>query len=62
MNLISNAAEAIPVGGEVLIRSENRYVDTPIKGYDAITQGDFVVLSVIDQGKGISPKDQERIF
>jgi len=34
MNLVSNAAEAMPDGGEILFSSEYIYFDQPIKGYD----------------------------
>lgn len=62
MNLISNAAEAMPDGGKILISTENRYVDRPISGYDDVKEGDYVVLSVSDTGVGISREDIERIF
>ena len=62
MNLISNAAEAMADGGKVTITTENRYIDKPIRGYDFVEEGDYVVLSVADTGIGISPKDMERIF
>ncbi|MFW5640814.1 MAG: cache domain-containing protein [Thermodesulfobacteriota bacterium] len=62
MNLVSNAAEAQPDGGAVTVSSENRYIDTPIRGYDTIQEGDYVVLTVTDRGTGISPEDLKRIF
>ncbi len=62
MNLLSNAAESISGSGEVLIRTENRYVDRPIQGYDTTQEGEYVVLTVSDTGSGISPADLEKIF
>ena len=62
MNLLSNAAETISGLGEVSIRTENRYVDRPIHGYDTTQEGEYVVLTVSDTGSGISPADLGRIF
>ncbi len=62
MNLVSNAAEATASGGHVIIRTSNRYIDTPIQGYDDIKQGDYVVLEVKDDGVGIQADDIGRIF
>ncbi len=62
MNLVSNAAEAMPEGGTVHIELENRYVDRPLAGYDTVEEGDYAVLSVSDTGVGITPEDRDRIF
>jgi len=62
MNLLSNAAEASFKPGEVTIRTENRYLDSPVSGYDDMQEGEHVVLTVTDQGKGIAPEDIGRIF
>jgi nitrogen-specific signal transduction histidine kinase len=62
MNLISNATEATLNGGIIRIKTENRYIDSPIKGYDDIEEGDYVVLQVMDNGIGISTEDISRIF
>jgi CheY-like chemotaxis protein len=62
MNLVSNAAEAMPDGGSILLSTENRYIDQPISGYDDVEEGDYVVLTLSDSGIGISAADQKRIF
>jgi len=62
MNLLSNAAEAITGSGNVTISTGNRYIDKPLKGYDDVAIGEYVVLTVSDNGSGISPGDLERIF
>lgn len=48
MNLIANAVRYTPEGGEVWVRCEQ--------------ESDLAALIVADQGKGIAPEDQERIF
>ncbi|NIM17082.1 MAG: response regulator [Candidatus Aminicenantes bacterium] len=62
MNLVSNAVEAMPDGGWVRIKTENRYLHTLIDGFDNIPSGTYAVLSVSDTGVGISPDDISRIF
>jgi PAS domain S-box-containing protein len=62
MNLLSNAAEAITGLGEVLITTENRYVDRPIHGYENTHEGEYAVLTVSDTGSGIASSDIGRIF
>ncbi|MFW2366911.1 MAG: PAS domain-containing protein, partial [Desulforhopalus sp.] len=62
MNLISNGAEAINTSGCVTIRTSNRYVDKTMHGYVDISTGEYAVLTVEDDGSGISDQDLERIF
>ncbi|MFC1515645.1 ATP-binding protein [Thermodesulfobacteriota bacterium] len=62
MNLVSNAAEAISDSGEIQISTENRYVDTFIRGYDEVKEGDYVTLFIGDTGIGIPSRDLDRIF
>jgi PAS domain S-box-containing protein len=62
MNIVSNAAEAMPQGGVIRISTSNRYLDRPIQGYDHIEEGDYIILAVSDTGIGISPEDVDRIF
>ncbi|NOR24572.1 MAG: response regulator [Desulforhopalus sp.] len=57
MNLLVNSFEAIENEGSVLVVTENRYVDTPIKGYDTTIPGNYVVLKISDSGMGI-PQDK----
>ena len=62
MNLVSNAAEAMPNGGELYISTEDKSINEPVKNHEEIKNGDYVVLTVTDTGSGISPKDINRIF
>lgn len=62
MNLITNAAEAINESGHVHISTSHRHLKKVLQGYENIPAGEYAVLSVQDDGIGISPNDMERIF
>ncbi len=62
MNLVPNASEAIDGSGTVTISTTNRYLDEPLMGYEDVREGEYVVLTVSDDGSGISRQDLERIF
>jgi signal transduction histidine kinase len=47
-NLVDNAIKYSPMGGEVIVSASNI--------------GDYLEISVKDQGMGISPNDQARLF
>jgi CheY-like chemotaxis protein len=58
MNLVVNARDAMPDGGELRITTENRMITGAVLGQPS----HFVVLSVSDTGIGIAPDVQERMF
>jgi len=62
MNLMSNASEAIEDKGNITISTMNRYIDEPLKGYDDVDIGEYAILSISDDGPGITTDDLERIF
>lgn len=62
MNLVINAAEAIADAGIVTISTRNQYVDRPLRKYETVNIGEYVVLGVADNGQGISEEDRDRIF
>ncbi|MGO9016740.1 MAG: PAS domain-containing protein [Syntrophobacteraceae bacterium] len=62
LNLVSNAAEAMPEGGVITIKTGIQYLDKPVSGYDEIREGDYVVLSISDTGEGIPASDLKRVF
>ncbi|MCU0559185.1 MAG: response regulator [Desulfobacterales bacterium] len=62
MNLVSNAAEAMPDGGRLRIATENRCLEATLQGYHEIPPGDYAQLQVADSGTGISAEDLQRIF
>ncbi len=61
-DLVSNASEAVAGSGNVTISTANRYIDKPLRGYDDVRTGEYVVLAVSDDGSGITSDDLERIF
>jgi signal transduction histidine kinase/CheY-like chemotaxis protein len=64
MNLVSNAAEAMPFGrgGIIGIKTENRFLEEAVKGYDSVEKGEYAVLTVSDNGVGIASDDLDKIF
>ncbi|HHP7234524.1 MAG TPA: ATP-binding protein [Desulfobacterales bacterium] len=62
MNLVVNGIEAITGNGELVVTTENRYLDRSLSGYDTVPEGEYVVLTVSDTGVGINPADLDRIF
>lgn len=62
MNILNNGLEAMPGGGEVSISTANVYVDTYLKGYEQIPEGEYVCTSIADSGVGIPKDDLRRVF
>jgi signal transduction histidine kinase/ActR/RegA family two-component response regulator len=62
MNLVSNAAEAIPHGGTIFISTEASYIDFTIRGYNDVKEGEYLKMTIRDTGEGIAAEDLGRIF
>lgn len=62
MNLVSNAAEAMPAGGRITIRTDNQDIDPQQQGFEEMPAGCYCVLTVRDTGVGRSREDQDKIF
>jgi signal transduction histidine kinase/ActR/RegA family two-component response regulator/sensor domain CHASE-containing protein len=62
MNLITNAYEAMPSGGTLTVRTEQRQLDKLLSGQNDIPAGNYLLARVKDTGSGISPEDLEKIF
>ena len=62
VNLITNAAESMQSGGEVFISTKFESSTNKTIRFSNIPEGDYTVLSVTDEGVGISKDDQKRIF
>jgi len=62
MNLVVNAAEAIPEGGRIVVSTQEQHIRNTLEGYEDIMPGHYVVLKVSDTGTGISREDIKKIF
>jgi PAS domain S-box-containing protein len=58
-NLVINAREAMPEGGRLAVRAENR-VEMPDGA--VIKTGRYVVIAIEDEGSGIAPDVRDHIF
>jgi len=63
INLIINARDALPNGGTIVIELSNRHLDQNyVDAHPDAKVGDYVLLSVSDDGTGIDPSISDRIF
>jgi len=65
-NLIINADQAMPGGGNITVKAENITLPPGDRGAEAplhaLPSGDYVKVMVSDEGQGISKEDLEKIF
>jgi PAS domain S-box-containing protein len=62
-NLATNARDAMPRGGTLLIDTRNGQLDADYAAaHDDVTPGDYVVIEVSDSGCGMPPETLARIF
>jgi PAS domain S-box-containing protein len=64
MNIVNNAAEAMPDGGNIRIVTRHLEVasNDPRQQQNKAAAGRYVVVSVVDNGAGIATEDMGRIF
>jgi PAS domain S-box-containing protein len=60
MNLVLNARDAMPSGGLITIAAEN--ITPPHSQLDETLKGEFVCISVIDNGDGIPAETLPKVF
>ncbi|MFW5947627.1 MAG: ATP-binding protein, partial [Gemmatimonadota bacterium] len=64
MNLVINARDALPSGGQIIVRTHRASVDADEAAslpYE-VRPGPYAVISVIDNGVGMEPETAKRIF
>lgn len=63
MNLVVNARDAMPEGGEITVTTENLHLkEQMVKDRAVVPPGEYVVVRVADQGQGIGPDRLPKIF
>ncbi|MHC6225381.1 ATP-binding protein [Pseudomonas sp. X10] len=61
-NLLHNACEAMPNGGELHIKASNQQIDDASFSGEGLVSGDYLRLSIRDNGQGMSQSTLERAF
>ncbi len=63
LNLAVNARDAMPDGGRLIIRTENLHLDrVQAAGSGDLPPGDYVRISVSDNGQGMPAEIRQRVF
>lgn len=63
LNLVINARDAMPSGGQLVVETSNRHLDSVFTAaYGTLKPGDYVELSVSDTGCGIPQSVMGRVF
>jgi two-component system cell cycle sensor histidine kinase/response regulator CckA len=63
MNLVTNARDAMPNGGKVILRTQNiDFGPNDLARYPYATIGPYVCLSVTDTGAGMTEEVSQRVF
>ena len=62
MNLITNSIEAQEENGKIYITTENHHSAGRDLFYQKLPAGDYILLSIEDEGTGIDPDDLDRLF
>ncbi|MGO9122834.1 MAG: PAS domain S-box protein [Desulfomonilaceae bacterium] len=63
MNLALNGVEAMPNGGKLLIQTRNLTLEEQsCNSHSGVKPGNYVLLSVSDTGRGMSPEVMQRMY
>ncbi|WP_258910115.1 response regulator [Pseudomonas putida] len=61
-NLLLNACEAMPSGGQLRIEASNQHIGSTQFSSGSLCAGDYLRLSIIDDGQGMAQSTLERAF
>ena len=62
INLVVNARDAMPDGGELRLETESTTLSAAVAEAHGVAPGEYVVIHVSDTGTGMPPEVQARIF
>lgn len=63
MNLVVNARDAMPAGGDIRIETETRRLAVPlVRDRVIVPEGNYIMVTVTDQGTGIPADQLPKIF
>lgn len=63
VNIINNARDAMPHGGELGIVTSNQHLDQDYANlYADLSPGDYTLIEITDTGTGIPPESLDKIF
>jgi PAS domain S-box-containing protein len=63
LNLVLNARDAMPSGGTLTVETRNTRLDTRyVAEHDGLQEGEYVVVSVSDTGRGMSASEVSKAF
>ena len=61
INILLNARDAMPDGGNATIEIRNRSLDPGDKGLGELAPGSYVMVAITDEGEGMSPEVLRRV-
>jgi len=62
LNILVNAWQAMPKGGELYLQTENIKIDETVEASYSIAPGNYIKISITDTGVGMEDDVKKRIF